>query len=596
MFDCIEFPAPLAEARPVLAPDDQSVEISMAGKPASVLGFNNGGMGKKVASAFEMTPEMTTLYAGKKITKISFYTGKNTSSGSNKIGEYHAFIAEGEALKPVVEKSQVCGSTAMQLYTVTLDEPYTIEAGKSLKIGAWCTLKSAKDYTIVVDGKKDYTSNIGGWASISANKNANFLWQNVTSSGGYVCVSATIEGENMPQNMLDVQSLTLPDKTTINTPFDAIVTMMNTGANEISSLELKYKVGSQEELTKTLDVTVDAFKTTSVRLSGLSSATACAPVVTVKVSKINGTDVSDKNLSTSGSLFVFGPEGGFAKNVVIEEFTGTWCGYCPRGYVTMEYIHEHCTDGTIIPVCVHAGDAMEAASFAPVNAMNQEGYPNAMFNRSVQNYPYPQTEVLGICEQLKQDPSAAKINLTCSFNEFNMSELLFEGTTEFAFDVAQNPYLLSFAITEDNVGPYDQNNNYGSTLPGFTSNPQSCIFNDVARQLDGFKGIEGTVPENVVAHEENPFRYIMKISDSSIKTGYVNAIAYLVNKNTGALENVVTVKAANIGISGIEDITVNNDNNAPVEYFNLQGIRVENPSNGLFIRRQGNKAEKILVK
>ena len=46
--------------------------------------------------------------------------------------------------------------------------------------------------------------------------------------------------------------------------------------------------------------------------------------------------------------------------------------------------------------------------------------------------------------------------------------------------------------------------------------------------------------------------------------------------------------------TGIEDITV--DENAPVEYYNLQGVRVENPENGLYIRRQGNKATKVLVK
>ena len=46
--------------------------------------------------------------------------------------------------------------------------------------------------------------------------------------------------------------------------------------------------------------------------------------------------------------------------------------------------------------------------------------------------------------------------------------------------------------------------------------------------------------------------------------------------------------------SGIADITV--DENAPVEYFNLQGVRVANPENGLYIRRQGNKATKVLVK
>ncbi len=36
--------------------------------------------------------------------------------------------------------------------------------------------------------------------------------------------------------------------------------------------------------------------------------------------------------------------------------------------------------------------------------------------------------------------------------------------------------------------------------------------------------------------------------------------------------------------------------NAPVEYFNLQGVRVANPENGLYIRRQGNSVTKVLVK
>lgn len=47
--------------------------------------------------------------------------------------------------------------------------------------------------------------------------------------------------------------------------------------------------------------------------------------------------------------------------------------------------------------------------------------------------------------------------------------------------------------------------------------------------------------------------------------------------------------------AGVNDI-LSNDTNAPVEYFNLQGVRVANPENGLYIRRQGNKATKVLVK
>ncbi|MDE6207882.1 MAG: hypothetical protein K2M55_08750 [Muribaculaceae bacterium] len=43
------------------------------------------------------------------------------------------------------------------------------------------------------------------------------------------------------------------------------------------------------------------------------------------------------------------------------------------------------------------------------------------------------------------------------------------------------------------------------------------------------------------------------------------------------------------------DAAVVEDVNAPVEYFNLQGISVANPENGIFIRRQGNKVSKVTL-
>lgn len=46
--------------------------------------------------------------------------------------------------------------------------------------------------------------------------------------------------------------------------------------------------------------------------------------------------------------------------------------------------------------------------------------------------------------------------------------------------------------------------------------------------------------------------------------------------------------------SGVADIEA--DANAPVEYFNMQGVKVANPENGLYIRRQGSKISKVVVK
>ncbi len=47
-------------------------------------------------------------------------------------------------------------------------------------------------------------------------------------------------------------------------------------------------------------------------------------------------------------------------------------------------------------------------------------------------------------------------------------------------------------------------------------------------------------------------------------------------------------------VSGVEGITINE--NAPVEYFNLQGVRVAEPENGIYIRRQGSNVSKVVIR
>lgn len=57
---------------------------------------------------------------------------------------------------------------------------------------------------------------------------------------------------------------------------------------------------------------------------------------------------------------------------------------------------------------------------------------------------------------------------------------------------------------------------------------------------------------------------------------------------------VFTYSDPNAAGSGVADVEIA-DQNAPVEYYNLQGIRVANPENGMFIRRQGSKTEKVIL-
>ena len=85
------------------------------------------------------------------------------------------------------------------------------------------------------------------------------------------------------------------------------------------------------------------------------------------------------------------------------------------------------------------------------------------------------------------------------------------------------------------------------------------------------------------------------------------ATAYYMSFNVVPVENetAVLIYAYNAGCpmsvhkftvdaTGVNDIEVE-DASAAVEYFNMQGIRVANPENGMFIKRQGTKATKVVL-
>ena len=77
---------------------------------------------------------------------------------------------------------------------------------------------------------------------------------------------------------------------------------------------------------------------------------------------------------------------------------------------------------------------------------------------------------------------------------------------------------------------------------------------------------------------------------------YVNGRLYeTVKKAPGVSTIVISAKRLSTGIDDIDGDTVEeSDCEAPVEYFNLQGIRVAHPeAGGLYIRRQGNHVEKV---
>jgi hypothetical protein len=108
------------------------------------------------------------------------------------------------------------------------------------------------------------------------------------------------------------------------------------------------------------------------------------------------------------------------------------------------------------------------------------------------------------------------------------------------------------------------------------------------------KAVSADGEDNVYKFTVGQFKGFAKDADGNYITDEYNQQGITFNVYNGATLKTVQVKvAADKGSVG--NVAVD-ESAAPVEYFNLQGVRVANPQNGLYIRRQGTKATKVLVK
>ena len=68
---------------------------------------------------------------------------------------------------------------------------------------------------------------------------------------------------------------------------------------------------------------------------------------------------------------------------VIEEGTGTWCGFCPRGIVTIERLHKELKNVPFVVIAVHRsqGYTIEKMAVEDYRFLGFEGLPAGWVNR-----------------------------------------------------------------------------------------------------------------------------------------------------------------------------------------------------------------------
>lgn len=110
---------------------------------------------------------------------------------------------------------------------------------------------------------------------------------------------------------------------------------------------------------------------------------------------------------------------------------------------------------------------------------------------------------------------------------------------------------------------------------------------EIAPGAESGDGIEGTFSENIISWDCDWFAYGFNATNGS----YAGVFSKMLGCTIQLPFNVEDPDA------GLKDVTVDNNSNAPIEFYNIQGMRINEPAAGqLVIRRQGNKVSKLIVK
>lgn len=227
--------------------------------------------------------------------------------------------------------------------------------------------------------------------------------------------------------------------------------------------------------------------------------------LTISIEKVNGSqdDVSDNNSRTEGVRgLAFFPK----RKMVIEEGTGTWCTWCPRGAVALDELTSKYPDD-FIGIAVHNRDPMTLAEYD--DSIRFVTFPSCHVDRALLGASINPEAAEGYYVERVKNPDntpLANISHTTSFDGTSL-ELKIETTIESAINF-DGDYRLLAVVTEDGVtgtsSGYAQINAYagGANGPmgGYENLPSpvpadQMVYDHVARILiGGYNGIPGLLP------------------------------------------------------------------------------------------------------
>lgn len=231
---------------------------------------------------------------------------------------------------------------------------------------------------------------------------------------------------------------------------------VNNGSQAITSYDLNYSVDAGPAVTMAVTgVNVAAYGGSSNYSHGTPLLIASGGEqhnVCVWIDNINGNaDQRTCNDELCTEIFSNNGTGAQNVNVVLEEFTGAWCGWCPDGAVIMEDLIA-ANPNKVIGISIHDGDAMEYAEGIRTG-FGVSAYPNGMVDRKVfpgeADEPHSRGQWTANVNAQLTRYTPVEVGVTHTYDA--ATRTIVATVTAHFVDYAAGDMRFVLAITEDNV-------------------------------------------------------------------------------------------------------------------------------------------------
>jgi len=219
--------------------------------------------------------------------------------------------------------------------------------------------------------------------------------------------------------------------------------------------------------------------------------------------------------------------------VMVEDYTGTWCGYCPRLAYKIDQLSQN--NSKVIPVAIHNGDSM-APSFGSTleNAAGISGFPTGKINRTI-TWNETDSQVLNELNNQKNVGLAIDSNISGS-------TLTVTAKVHFSGNITGSTKLVVYVLEDGIIASQANYMNNDSSSPWYQAgNPMPNFeHNNVARAaLTNVLGDDVTAPSFIGNSFSKDFTYSIP---ASYDTANLEIVAFVVDA-TGKTINVQYVKA-----------------------------------------------------